>query len=159
VSWVTPAQFPVVIWKVKRASVPITSKIAGRQLRLNFLEDVHPVQHLGRTLTLEHGNGKARLKGSRSAITACLVPSLDAAHLMASANAARPAGVFSFHMVHDNYGTTAADAPMLAKVLRQTFVEMYEDHDVLAEMHESMSSQLGLTLPKPPARGTLDIRR
>src|SRR5207244_223297 len=74
-----------------------------------------------------NGKTKTRLRGSVSAITACFVHSQAAAHLMMSANAARAAGVFSFHMVHDNYGTTAADAPMLARVLRRAFVDMYDD--------------------------------
>lgn len=39
-------------------------------------------------------------------------------------------------MEHDGYGTVAADVPMLAKVLRESFVTMYQRHDVLMSLAE-----------------------
>ncbi|MDO8478371.1 MAG: DNA-directed RNA polymerase [Candidatus Rokubacteria bacterium] len=46
------------------------------------------------------------------------------------------AGLTRFAMEHDGYGTVAADVPMLAKVLRESFVTMYQRHDVLMSLAE-----------------------
>jgi DNA-directed RNA polymerase len=65
-------------------------------------------------------------------------------------------------MIHDSYGTLAADMPMLGACLRQAFVQMYSDHDVLTELRDSLLQQLPASqhkkLPPVPPKGSLDIR-
>ena len=68
-------------------------------------------------------------------------------------------GVGDFAMVHDSYGTLAADCNILFQALRAAFVEMYEDNDVFAQFKEALDGSLDAPLPEPPARGDLDLMR
>lgn len=85
------------------------------------------------------------------------VHSMDAAHLVATVNAAAARGIRDFAMIHDDYGTHAANTETLHSVLREEFVRMYEQHDVLQEFYDAHKG-LGVDLPKPPAQGALNLR-
>lgn len=54
-----------------------------------------------------------------------VIHSFDAAHLCRTVNACVEAGVVDFAMIHDSFGTHAADTPMLGYVLRQEFARIY----------------------------------
>ena len=47
--------------------------------------------------------------------------------------------------------------PKLAKALREEFVDMYVQHDVLEEFKRSAEEVVG-EIPDPPAQSTFDIR-
>lgn len=80
------------------------------------------------------------------------VHSLDAAHLhLTTADAARQ-GISSLAMIHDDYGTHAADAQLLFDTIRKQFVAMYLACDppaMLAEKYPCIGA--------PPSKGDLDI--
>jgi len=87
------------------------------------------------------------------------VHSMDAAALVGTVNYAVNNGVGSYAMVHDSYGTHAADTDMLAACIRHAFVDMYEDHDVLREFGNSVSKMVpDVDLPEVPPFGTLDLK-
>jgi DNA-directed RNA polymerase len=90
------------------------------------------------------------------------VHSMDAAVMMLTIEQAVAAGVSQFAMIHDSYGTVAADTDTLAHTLRRAFVDMYENHDVLAEFAASVSARLPdkerLLLPSLPSKGNLDLQ-
>ena len=104
------------------------------------------------------------LDGGRqiNAISPNFVHSLDAAALVATVNTARAAGIHSFAMIHDSYGTHAADTPALASILRQEFVNMY-DRNVLQDFRNQILAQLpekaASEIPPVPPYGTLDLSR
>lgn len=81
------------------------------------------------------------------------VHSCDAAHLHLTTVAAGTEGIASLAMIHDDYGTHAADAEKLYRIIREQFVYMYENHDPLAEFCARYPE-----LSEPPSKGTLDIR-
>jgi Autographiviridae RNA polymerase len=89
------------------------------------------------------------------------VHSLDAAALMETVVRARHQGIrsFSFAMVHDSYGTLAADTEAMTRTLRQVFVDMYQGHDVLAELRAAVVAALpaGAEVPVIPKSGSLNI--
>jgi DNA-directed RNA polymerase len=69
-------------------------------------------------------------------------------------------GVTSFAMIHDSYGTVAADTGKLATCLRDAFVDMYTREDILAKYRDEIAAQLpeGTTeLPELPGKGDLDL--
>ena len=77
---------------------------------------------------------------------------------MLTVNAAQARGVVSFAMVHDCYGTVAADAATLAETLRETFITMYEGHEPLTDLRDRLLGvRPDLTVPEPPKPGTLDV--
>jgi DNA-directed RNA polymerase len=80
------------------------------------------------------------------------VHSMDAAHLHITSAAAKAAGIDSLAMIHDDYGTHAADAEAMYKLIRSTFVRMYEQHDPIAEFAE-----LYPCAGTPPAKGELQL--
>jgi DNA-directed RNA polymerase len=92
------------------------------------------------------------------AITASVVHSFDAAHLAKTVNACSRAGIRSFAVVHDSYGTHACDAPAMARLLREQFVEIYSQSwlERLAEQWQEDAPD-GVEVRTPPARGDLDI--
>ena len=80
------------------------------------------------------------------------VHSLDAAHLhLTTADAARQ-GITSLAMIHDDYGTHAADAQALFDSIRKQFVAMYLACDPPAMLRAKYPC-----ISEPPTKGALDI--
>ncbi len=65
----------------------------------------------------------------------------------------------SFAMIHDSYGTLAADTETLRNCLRNAFCSMYDGQNVLQNFANDVKVALpaGVTLPPVPPMGTLDI--
>lgn len=88
------------------------------------------------------------------------VHSLDGAHLRAVARAAKRRSIDSLAVIHDSFGTHAADTDRLVEILRETFVEQY-DQDLLDTLYREIRAQLPEAwadqVPPPPARGSLDL--
>lgn len=80
------------------------------------------------------------------------VHSMDAAHLHLTTRAAAHEGIDALAMIHDDYGTHAADAEKLYQIIRREFVAMYQNHDPIADLVARYP-----VLPEPPSRGSLDI--
>jgi DNA-directed RNA polymerase len=85
--------------------------------------------------------------------------SLDAAALTFTVDKCLKEGIKDFAMVHDSYGTHSPNMIKLNNMLREAFVEMYRDNDVLQNLYDSAVSTLaeGTEVPEPPPRGTLNI--
>ena len=81
------------------------------------------------------------------------VHSMDAAHLHRVASASATAGIDALAMIHDDYGTHAADAEQLYAIIRDEFVNMYERHDPIKAFADKYPM-----VPKPPEKGKLDIQ-
>lgn len=81
------------------------------------------------------------------------VHSMDAAHLHLTTAAAVDSSIDALAMIHDDYGTHAADAEKLYHLIRSEFVRMYEEHDPLNDLHAAYPCT-----SVPPTKGTLDIR-
>jgi DNA-directed RNA polymerase len=92
-------------------------------------------------------------KRHSSGLAPNFVHSMDASHLHLTTVAARSRGIDALAMIHDDYGTHAADAELLYKLIRSEFVSMYEKHDPLEELHRAYPC-----CSVPPSKGTLDIR-
>jgi DNA-directed RNA polymerase len=94
------------------------------------------------------------------------VHACDAAHLLLTVNAARSEGITQFALVHDSFGSLPSHAARFQGIIRETFVEMYEKHDVLAEVlqraqcdlseHNNRLSEIADKLPD--LRGSLNIK-
>jgi DNA-directed RNA polymerase len=80
------------------------------------------------------------------------VHSMDAAHLQLTTAAAATHGINALAMIHDDYGTHAADSQKLFELIRREFVGMYDLHDPIADLCRRYPC-----LPKPPTKGELNI--
>ena len=91
------------------------------------------------------------------------VHSLDGCALRVTVSYAKSKGLTQFAVVHDSYGTVAADAPVLAQELRRAFVDTFTTHDVLAEFKAEVIKLIGPEegekLPPLPAKGTLEVSK
>jgi DNA-directed RNA polymerase len=81
------------------------------------------------------------------------VHSMDAAHLHRTTAAANLRRIDALAMIHDDYGTHAANAQALYEIIREEFVSMYREHDPIMDFAERYPMA-----PPPPEKGTLDIR-
>lgn len=82
------------------------------------------------------------------------VHSMDASHLHMVAAAAGSSGrIDALAMIHDDFGTHAADADLLFSLIREKFVEMYETSDPVMAFALQYPA-----VPMPPTKGKLDIR-
>jgi DNA-directed RNA polymerase len=88
----------------------------------------------------------------KNSIAPNFVHSMDAAHLTLTVQECKRLGINSLAMIHDDYGTHAADTEALYQAIRRTFVEMYEKNDPLADFRNQFQD-----LPALPSRGDLDL--
>ena len=84
------------------------------------------------------------------------IHSLDAAHLSKTVVAAFAKGIHSFAVIHDSFGTHAAHADALARVLREQFIAIYQT-DWLRELADGIERERGFAVAPPPARGDFDL--
>lgn len=135
IRWITPSGAPVTQVYWEQLEHRINTKLCGNaKLRIRKDDDT------------------AKKSRHRNGIAPNFVHSLDASHLTLTVLAAAREGVTSFAMIHDDYGTHAADAAVLYRVIREQFVWMYEKHDVLSAFHSAYPM-----LPPPPDMGELDL--
>jgi len=143
VVWQTPAGFPVrqAYPEMRSAMVKLTVDGVQRRRRIDVETD---------------GLDKDR---QVNGLSPNFVHSLDAAALMASVIKAKHRGICSFAMVHDSYGTLAADTEVLAGTLRQAFVDLYKKHEVLADLRAAIVAALpaGTEVLAVPESGSLNI--
>lgn len=135
ISWVTPTGFPVIQRYAKEERTRIRTRLCGNALL-----------HIKRETEEADGNHH------RNGIAPNMVHSLDASHMALVALAAGREGM-ALAMIHDDFGTHAADAPRFYTIIRETFVAMYENNDPLGDF----ADKYGLSgVPQP---GRLDLRQ
>lgn len=144
VRWTTPIGLPVLQMYRKRNGKVMNIQLgtARYQLEVSFDSD------------------KLDTRRQTQGIAPNFVHSLDASHMMLTVNACAEAGITSFAMVHDSYGTLPADCELMYTKLRETFVDMYSK-DVLGGFRDELASQLpeelAAELPALPPSGTLEL--
>jgi len=98
----------------------------------------------------------------RNAAAPNFIHSLDASHLMFSVLAGLDVGMEDFMLIHDSFGTQAADTQEFSYLIREQFVAMYEHFDVIQRLYNSAFSQLNdgsrMAMVDIPERGNLNLR-
>lgn len=134
--WDTPSGFPASQAYYEAEVVRIKSRLHGPC-------QINVVSELDSPDPSRHSSGLAPN----------FVHSMDAAHLHLTTAAAFSAGIDALAMIHDDYGTHAADAEKLYRLIREQFVRMYEEHDPIAAFKARYPE-----VAEPPTKGTLNIR-
>lgn len=144
VSWTTPSGLPVLQSYRTVFGKRYDFDVEGKRFRI----------------TLKIEGDKLDRRRQSTGIAPNFVHSLDASHLMLTINYCLDAGITTFSMVHDSYGTHAANADTLSLKLREAFYDQYSD-DVLAKFRDQLLSTLPPKLVekiKPlPEMGKLDL--
>lgn len=145
VNWTTPVGFPVQQAYYDTSRRRVETMIAGKRTVLDLPVDLDTIDK----------------KAQAQAIAPNFVHSLDASHLMLTVVRGMEEGVTSFALIHDSFGTLAADSPRFFQIVREAFVEMYEAVDVVAAFRDDLlrhlPEQAQRDLPQPPLRGALDL--
>jgi DNA-directed RNA polymerase len=144
VNWKTPVGFPVLQSYYDMSARQVDTMIGGRILAYLLDEELDTIDR----------------RRQASGISPNFVHSMDACALMMSVRRALDCGVKNFGMVHDSYGTLAADMDTMATCLREAFVELYET-DVLEEFRHSIVAGLSeknqKEVPPCPPKGSLEL--
>jgi DNA-directed RNA polymerase len=135
ITWTTPSGFPAAQAYYVAQEHRINSRLHG------------PVK-----IRVMSEKDEADITRHASGLAPNFVHSLDAAHLHRVSAKAASRGITSLAMIHDDYGTHAADSEELFKLIREEFVSMYQEHDPLEELRAKYPY-----MPFPPAKGSLDI--
>jgi DNA-directed RNA polymerase len=144
INWTAPSGFKVLQAYPNVRERTVKTSIAGMVVKLNLSEDLPTIDK----------------RRQSQGISPNFVHSLDAASLTFTVDAAVACGLESFAMIHDSYGTLAADTDTLRDCLRQAFAQMYQ-FDVLQSFAAEIQAGLpaGVKLPDLPKKGTLDINQ
>lgn len=122
--------------------------------------DVHLVNTVlcGRTrLAVGTPTDKIDVLRQRNGVAPNFIHSCDAAHLVATINKAKAAGISHIAAIHDDYGVHACDTAAFALMIREAFVEQYSDN-VLLRLHAELSARYPeVELPLPPEYGDLEL--
>ncbi|KAL6753198.1 mitochondrial single-subunit RNA polymerase [Haematococcus lacustris] len=95
------------------------------------------------------------LSKQRSAFAPNFVHSLDAAHMMMTAQECARQGI-TFAGVHDSYWTHAGNVDALGQILRDKFVELHRQ-PLLSNLAEELASRSGAQLAEVPPLGDFDL--
>lgn len=143
--WVTPTNFLVMQHYSEQEKKRIKTYINGS------------VVSLSRSVDLPDAINKRRAGNGSSPN---FIHSLDASAMTKTINECARQGIGNYAMVHDSYGTHTSLMPKMSEVLREEFVKMYEQHDVLDELRTHAINTLGTEdIPHPPSVGNLDLQQ
>lgn len=136
IRWVSPSGFPVA--QFYQAQIKTQLKVrSGNQQRV--------------LLRLSSDGDKAAKADHKNGLAPNMVHSVDAAHMTLVSRVGGKAG-WSLAMVHDSFGTHAADAEAMYKAIRATFVLMHGSHNPLEDLAEKYN------LSTPPSKGHLNLQ-
>lgn len=147
VRWTTPVGFPVMQAYPDLERRRVKTAINGATLFL---------------LMNQEKEGLDKRKQGQG-ISPNFIHSCDAAHLMLTVVRGKQAGLSSFAMIHDSFGTTAGETEQFYHIVREAFIEMYTEVDVLREFRDELAGQLSEklrgNLRELPETGALDLSR
>jgi len=136
IQWTAPSGFPVVQAYFDADYMHVNSMLLG-----------------GVRIKVAQSSERPHKNRHKNGISPNFVHSMDAAHLTLTVLEADKLGIDSLAMIHDDYGTHAADAAKLARAIRECFVRMYEQHAPLSDFRARYHG-----LPTNPLPGSLEIR-
>ena len=151
VRWTTPSGFPA----IQRYTKPDVKRVRV------FLYDREAKMPKQSRLTL-HGRGlRYDTRKARAGVAPNFVHALDSAHMQLAICHGIDQGITDFFMIHDSFGTNAADTWAFYHNIRHAIVDMYEDNCVLGNFEIECRNRLAnpdMDLAPVPAKGDLDVR-
>lgn len=146
VYWTTPVGFRVMQQYKNMTSRRVKTKLGDSVVKLTLAEEQKSID-------------KRRMA---NAISPNVVHSMDASHLVMAVAYGSDNGLSSFAVIHDSFGTHAANTHLFAACLKQAFVDLYQDSDVLGDLRTQFLRQVSGDnagkIPVLPAKGDLDLQ-
>jgi len=145
VYWQTPSGFPVMQVYNNFTSRRVKTKLGDAIVKLSLQQE---------ELTIDR-------RRMANAISPNFVHSLDATHLVLSTDLAVNNDIHHFAMIHDSFGTHAANTDKLAACLREAFVGLYHGKDILEDFRAQIVRQVNPEnhgdIRPVPEMGDLDV--
>lgn len=112
-----------------------------------------------KVLSIREETLKPDTRKAANSISPNVVHSLDASHLMLTVANADEAGIHSFALIHDSFGTHAGKTEEFYDIIRSSMIELYAD-DVFNILRDEFMRQVHPDkhddFPVLPSHGTLD---
>ena len=142
--WVTPTGFLVSQEYPNLETRRIKTLIDGNVVKLHYQDAVENTISKSKTASGSSPN---------------FIHSLDASALTKTVNTSTNGGIKDFYMIHDSFGTHSPNCKIFGKILREEFVNQYQENDVLAQLRFHAEERLGHSdLPALPPKGDLDLK-
>ncbi len=138
--WTSPIGLPVVsmyqTWLVSRVRIFLYDKTimpaqATKNSKINNRDEVYNCIMCN---IRSAPTGVINKIKQRNGAAPNFIHSLDASHLMFTVLRAIEQGIEDFCLIHDSFGTHAANTQRWFNIIRDTFIEMYDEHDVFNDM-------------------------
>lgn len=111
-------------------------------------------------LTVQKDGTRVSKRRQSNGLPPNFIHSMDSSHLIKTFARCLHEGVDTFAAIHDSFGVHACDTDILNAVLREEFISMY-DRDTLKEFYNGLTEYVPedvlVTIPQPPALGSLDL--
>ena len=141
VTWTTPMGLPVQQSYLETVQYSTRIRCAGKQY---YVYNNDPTGNIDK-------------RKQSQGIAPNYIHSLDASHLMLTVCNCYDAGLRHFATIHDSFAAPCSQAHTLYTILRQSFVQLYTEHDVLSELREELSILSDKPLPQPPDKADFDL--
>lgn len=138
--YTTPVGFPMVQFSPKMETKRIEAQIGGR-VQMQIKKELPGVDYY-----------KAASGSSPN-----LVHSIDAAHMHMVVAQGASEGMTHFAMIHDDFGVHACYIDRWHEIIREQFIKLHTDTNILEDFKAQQESASGIELPPVPERGDLDI--
>ena len=152
--------FSRVAGALAKDNVPLMWRTPAGSVCIQKYSDLQVIRVItaGGVLRLNGEIEQGALNSSKMAQSASpnVVHSCDAAHLQLTVNAMHEAGIRSFSMIHDSYGTHAANIDLMRSLLREQAYGMYKGN-YLKTWAASVEALTGVPVEPPPALGNWDV--
>jgi len=135
ITWTTPLGFPVVQDYRVTKTRQIDSVVCGTRLRVRFNDETDKIDS----------------RKMVNAIAPNVVHSLDSTHLLLTVLRAAEHQIFSYALIHDSFGTHAADTERFFQLIRETFVELYCEK-VFEQLEQEFTQQINLAVAQRKKR-------
>lgn len=144
ISWTTPLGLPIQQAYMEESNERVQLRLGGSVRRWAYITKT---------------TGNIDKKRQVGAIAPNFIHSLDACHLQLTVLNAHKVGVNHFALIHDSFGCPLSQASTMFKVIRESFLELYTKHDVLAEFTQQLEGYIedDVDMPTIPDKGTLDL--
>jgi len=143
---------------------PTPTGFIVEQRELEYKSRRVKTQLMGETfMSKKDETNKINVRKMKSSAAPNFIHSMDASHLIKAINAFKAVGINSIAVIHDSFGTYAAQTPALRKALVDSFVDMYLEHDVLTDFKEYneglICAEIEVDTPAPGDLDLEDVRR
>ena len=166
--WTTPLGLPVVhrysVWETKTVkmflfdrAVPVTKARSHDKITKDGNGVIRRVEMNLRTRPTD----RIDKDKARSAVAPNVIHSMDGSHLMLTILNANEEGMVDFALIHDSFGVHAGKTQRFFQIIRESFVEMYDNYCPFEEVMNYATTNLseeGIErLPELPTKDDMDL--